>query len=338
MISHPEIAADRPVFVSSEAADAVFSWREAIQALVDSYATPAPRSALPPRAVGSDDGAWLRTLPALPPGRRYFGAKLMGMATAGTDPGAEYVIVLYDRQSSSIAAFVDGHRVTAYRTAATSAAALELLAPPGPVRLAVLGSGLEATMHVRAFAAVRELERITVFSTTPARREAFAGAVAADLDVPAEAAGNPEAAVAGADVVLAAARSHGEAPILFGDWLGARTTIVSIGSTVPPQREIDVSVVEACDLIVCDALEEVVEQTGDMLEAARAGIDFRDKTFSLHQLLSGELDERLASARRRLFKSVGGGLQDVVVAEVVLGRALVEGVATPLPIEFEKKH
>jgi alanine dehydrogenase len=315
----------------------VFSWREAIRALVDAYAAPAPRSALPPRAVGSDDGAWLRALPALPPGRRYFGAKLMGMATTTAEPGAEYVIVLYDRQRSSIAAFVDGHRVTAYRTAATSAAAVDRLAPPGPVRLAVLGSGLEATMHVRAFADVRELQRITVFSTTPARREAFAGA-AADLDVPAEAVADPEAAVEGADVVLAAARSHGQAPILFGDWLGPRTTIVSIGSTVPSQREIDVSVVEACDLIVCDALEEVVEQTGDMLEAARAGIDFRDKTFSLHQLLSGELDERLASARRRLFKSVGAGLQDVVVAEVVLGSALAEGVATPLPIEFEKKH
>src|SRR5437763_16673687 len=134
MISRPEGAGDRPVFVSAEAAEAVFSWREAIQALVDAYAAPAPRSALPPRAVGVDHGAWLRTLPALPPGRRYFGAKLMGMSSAAAEPGAEYVIVLYDRETSSIAAFVDGHRVTAYRTAATSAAALDRLAPPGLLR------------------------------------------------------------------------------------------------------------------------------------------------------------------------------------------------------------
>jgi alanine dehydrogenase len=327
-----------PVFVSSEAADEVFSWREAVDALTDSYAADAPRSALPPRTVGVDHGAWLRTLPALPPGRRYFGAKLMGMATAGADPGAEYVIVLYDRETSSIAAFVDGHRVTAYRTAATSAAALDRLAPPGPLRLAALGSGLEATMHVRAIAAVRPIQQITVFSPTAARREAFATIVTSELGIETEPVGDPGAAVAGAGVVLAAARSYGEEPILFGEWLAPAVTVVSVGSTVPDQRELDISVVAACDLIVCDDVDEVAEQTGDMLEAARAGIDFRDRTFSLHQLLAGELDGRVGAAKRPLYKSIGGGLQDVVVAEVLLRRALDAGLATPLPIEFEKKR
>jgi alanine dehydrogenase len=326
-----------PVFVSSEAADSVFSWREAIDALTDSYAAAAQPSALPPRTVCSDEGAWLRTLPALPPLRRYFGAKLMGMATAAVEPGAEYVIVLYDRETSRIAAFVDGHRVTAYRTAATSAAALDRLTPPGPIRLAVLGSGLEATTHVRAIAAVRPLEHVAVFSPTSDRRKAFAARAANDLGIEAEPVGDPEAAVAAADAVVAAARSYGEAPILFGDWLAPAATVVSIGSTVPGQREIDVSVVAACDLIVCDDVEEVTGQTGDMLEAARAGIDFRDKTFSLHELLTGELDGRVSAAQRPLFKSIGGGLQDVVVAEVVLGKALAAGIATPLPIQFEKK-
>ena len=118
----------------------------------------------------------------------------------------------------------------------------------------------------------------------------------------------------------------------------ATVTVLSIGSTVPDQREIDTSVVAACDLIVCDDPDEVAERTGDMLEAHRAGVSFRDKTSSLGRLLTGELDERLATAPRRLFKSVGGGLQDVVVAEVVLRKSLAAGVATQLPIEFEKKR
>jgi ornithine cyclodeaminase/alanine dehydrogenase len=328
---------DPPVFVSSEMAESVFSWREAIDALAGAYSTAAPPTALPPRTVGSDDGAWLRTLPALPPGGRYFGAKLMGMATAAAEPGAEYVIVLYDRETSSIAAFVDGHRVTAYRTAATSAMALDRLAPPGPIRLGVLGSGLEATMHVRAFAAVRPIEHLAVFSPTRERREAFAAAAADELGIATRAMDHPAAVVADSGVVLAAARSHGEVPILYGEWLPPKVTVVSIGSTVPGQREIDTSVVAACELIVCDDVDEVADRTGDMLEAQRAGVGFRDRTFSLNQLLTGELDERLAAARRRLFKSVGGGLQDVVVGKVVLCKALATGIATPLPIEFEKK-
>jgi alanine dehydrogenase len=327
-----------PVFVSSEAAAAVFSWRDAIDALAATYAVAAKPSSLLPRTVGSDDGAWLRTLPALPAGRRYFGAKLMGMAPGAPEPGADYVVVLFDRTTSRIAAFVDAHHVTAYRTAATSAVALDRLAPAEPIRLAVLGSGLEASMHVRAFATVRAIELLTVFSPTPERREAFAAAAAADLGVPAEAAEAPEAAVAGADVVLAAARSRGEVPILYGDWLGPARAVMSIGSTVPFQREIDVSVIEACDLIVCDIVEEVLEETGDMLAAARAGVPFRDKAFSLHQLVAGELDERLAVASRPMFKSVGGGVQDVVVAEVVLRKAHDAGLTTPLPIRFDTKR
>jgi ornithine cyclodeaminase/alanine dehydrogenase len=327
-----------PFFVSSAAAASVFSWPEAIKALAAAYAAPPAPGAIPPRTVAYDEGAWLRMLSALPGGGRYFGAKLMAMAPAAPSPGVEYVIVLWDRHTSRIAAFVDGHQVTAFRTAATSAAALDRLAPLGPMRLAVLGSGLEATMHVRAFAAVRPIEHLVVSSPTLERRVAFAAAAARELGCPTEAVADAGAAVKEASVILTAARSRGEQPILYGDWLPPHATIVSIGSTVPAQREIDVSVVAACDLIVCDAVGEVAGQTGDMLEATRAGIAFLDRTFSLHDLLGGALDEHLPLAPRRLFKSVGGGLQDVVVAEVIVRRALTAGLAIPLPMEFDTKH
>ena len=138
--------------------------------------------------------------------------------------------------------------------------------------------------------------------------------------------------------MLAAARSRGELPIVYGDWLAPRFVLVSIGSTVPEQREIDVSVVERCDLIVCDDVHEVTHEAGDMLEAARAGVPFAHKTVSLHALFADELDARLAAAERPMFKSVGSGLQDVVIAGLILERAKAAGCATPLPIEFLTKH
>ncbi len=319
-----------PVFVSAAAAQDLFSWQDGVAAIQSAYAAPLDPAALPPRTLGRADGSWLRTLPALPPGR-YFGAKLMGMSATAPSPGVEYVIVLYDRETSRIAAFVDGNLVTAYRTAATSAAALDRLAPPGGMRLAVLGSGLEASMHVRAFGAVRAIEELAVYSPTPGRRAAFAA------EFGGRAVDEPRDAVVGATVVLAAARSRGELPILYGDWLADDVAVVSIGSTVPEQREIDVSVVDRCDLIVCDDVHEVSHETGDMLEATRAGVPFVGKTFALHALLAGELGTQLDAAGRRMFKSVGSGLQDVVVASLILERAQAAGRATPLPIQFLTK-
>lgn len=331
-------SATAPVFVSSDAAQAVFRWEDAIRALQATYARSMAATATPPRTIASGEQAWLRSLPAMPPGGRYFGAKLMGMAMGAPSPGVEYVIVLFDRQTSRIAAFVDGHLVTAFRTAATSAAALDRLAPKGPVRLAVLGSGLESSMHTRAFATIRTLLEVSVFSPTPERRTAFAESVTRELGIPAKGAGSAQEAVEGADVVLAAARSRGEVPILYGSWLKAHSTVVSIGSTVPEQREIDVSVVERSDLIVCDALEEVLEETGDMIAARAAGLAVHDKAFSLADLMSGRCDQRLRSATLPMFKSVGGGLQDIVVAELILTQALQAGLTMRLPITFETKH
>lgn len=326
-----------PVFVSSEAARAVFRWTDAIEALQAAYGRPIPPKSTPARSVAVAGKTWLRTLPAVPVGGRYYGAKLMGAAMAAGTGGVEYVIVLFDQQTSRIAGFVDGNLVTGFRTAATSASALDRLAPPGPARLAVLGSGLEASMHTRAFAAVRTLSEVVVFSPTPERRAAFADAVTRDLGVPARGVASAQEAVEGADLVLAAARSKGEVPILFGDWLKPGATVVSIGSTVPEQREIDVSVVARSDIIVCDMLEEVLEETGDMLAARKAGLDFHDKAFSLTDLMSGALTKQLEGAKARMFKSVGGGLQDIVVAELILTKALEAGLATALPIAFETK-
>jgi alanine dehydrogenase len=327
-----------PVFVSEDAARAVFQWKDAVAALQAAYGQALPPASTPPRSIGASQGGWLRTLPAVPPGGRYFGAKLMGGQMTSPNKGVEYVIVLFERENSRIAGFVDGNLVTGYRTASTSAAALDKLVPENVNSLGVIGSCLEASMHTRAFSAVRNFSGgIKVFSPTPASRERFASTLADELGVPVQAVATPEEAAGDSDVVLTAARSRGEVPILFSDWLKPTAAVVSIGSTVPEQREIDVSVVQRADLIVCDTLEEVREETGDMIEAHKAGIDVHSKTFALTDLLNGSLADRVKTAKTPMFKSVGAGIQDIVVAELILIKALEAGLATSLPMTFAHK-
>ncbi|MDT0510238.1 ornithine cyclodeaminase family protein [Novosphingobium sp. MMS21-SN21R] len=301
------------------------------------YAQPFGPGACPPRIVAQNGPSWLRALPSNPPGCRYFGAKLMGAAMNVGQPSVEYVIVLFDRETSQIAGFLDANLITAYRTAATSASAFDKLAPRNPLRLGVIGSGLEASMHTRAFSAMRDLSEVVVFSTTPARREAFAQTLSDELGIPVRPAATPQEAVGDADVVLTAARSHDETPILFADWLPEKAMVVSIGSTIPQQREIDISVIARADLIVCDMLEEVLHETGDMLAAVAAGIEVEPRAISLNDLMNGSAADRVAAAQRPMFKSVGGGVQDVVVGGAILDRAIAAGLAAPLPFQFEGK-
>jgi ornithine cyclodeaminase/alanine dehydrogenase len=147
-----------------------------------------------------------------------------------------------------------------------------------------------------------------------------------------------DAVVASADLLLAAARSRDETPTFRGAQLRPGMTVVSIGSTLPEQREIDPETIARCDLIVADEPEEVATKTGDCIAAARAGIEFHDKIVSLNALVMGQVQERLAKAEIAMFKSVGAGIQDIAVAELLLDRAVSAGLASPLPIELAIKR
>jgi alanine dehydrogenase len=159
-----------------------------------------------------------------------------------------------------------------------------------------------------------------VFSPTAERREAFAA------ELGGEAAGDARSVVESSPVVICAARARGERPVLAGEWLRDDAVVVSIGSTVPDQRELDVATLERAALIVADEPAEVLSQSGDCLAAAAEGVRLEAKTIPLGVPI-GAVDGI------RVFKSVGSALQDLAVA-----RTLLDDAGTvPLPFELTGK-
>jgi ornithine cyclodeaminase/alanine dehydrogenase len=323
----------RTTFLSDADIAASSDWPLLIAGIRRAYSTPVSDEALPPRTMARGDGAWLRTLSAAPPASAYMGFKLI--AASPRNGRVSYLAALFDRESTELVALLDAGRITATRTAATSALAADLLAPPGALRVAVIGSGLEARNHVLALAAIRPLEAVAVYSPTATRRTALAELIERELGVTATAAESAEQAVGGAGLVIAAARSRDESPTLHGAWLQAGATVVSIGSTLPEQHEVDTEVIARAALIVADVPDEVAEETGDMLDAAAAGLEFRDRLHSLHELVAGALPTRRSTEQVVLYKSVGSALQDLAVAELCFTRARELGLGTALPISVE---
>ena len=322
----------RPMFVSSDACKAVLKWDEMVERLRQAYSVPLSDKVSPPRTVARGERTWIRGLASAPLSTRYMGAKVFGMSR---NKRVGYMIALMDQQSGGFAGLIDAYYVTSFRTGATSAVAVDKLASPGPKTVAVLGSGSEANSHTMALKEIRAVSSLRVFSPTAKNRHAFAERIERDYGIPSTALPSAEAAVEGADLVVACARSFDETPILHGGWLKPGAVVVSIGSTLPEQREIDASVVDACDLIVCDMPEEVIDETGDMIAARKAGVAFDHKIASLNDLMLGKIADRVQSARLPMFKSIGAGLQDIVIAELAFERAVEQGLATELPIEFQ---
>lgn len=320
------------LFLTDEDVKAIADWGSAIDTLRRAYMQPIDPVTVPPRSMARGPGVWLRSLTAISPLDGYLGCKLI--AASPRLRRASYLIALFDPATMSLHALIDGNRITGIRTAATAAVAVDALASRHPLRVAVLGSGFEARAQLTALNAVRQIQSATVFSPTQANRESFADHFRSVFNLSVQPSNAPEEAVAGADVVLCAARARNESPVLLGSWLEPGVTVVSIGSTLPEQREVETDVIERAQLIVADVPEEVAHDSGDMLAATRAGIEFAGKLVSLANVIGGRRVARTRPSDVVLYKSVGSALQDVVLAEMLLERARARGIGTPLPVSI----
>jgi alanine dehydrogenase len=316
------------LFLGDSDVGALTDWPSAVAALSRAYAAPLDAGMVPPRSMARQPGQWLRGLSAISPSGRM-GCKLIAASTRNRC--ASYLIALFDGRSTALSALIDGNRVTGIRTAATAAMAARLLAPAGPLKVAVIGSGFEARGLLEAVSVCLPLSSVRVYSPTPASRERFALSFRDEHGLNIVAADTPADAVAGADLVLCAARSRDESPTLRGAWLAPGMTVVSLGSTLPEQREVDAETLARAARIVADMPDEVLHDTGDALAAAAAGIDVAGKLVALADVAAGRVAGRRSADEIVIYKSVGSALQDVVIAEMLFERARARGLGIALP-------
>ena len=162
-----------------------------------------------------------------------------------------------------------------------------------------------------------------VFSPTPASRAAFAAAFFdADHGLAIEAADSPQAAIRDVDVVMCAARSRDESPVLLGEWLQPGMVVLSIGSTLPEQREVDVAAMARAD---ADRRRHARGSrardrrcAGRQPRRRRCGRQDR----GLADVVGGQIAGAPLADDIVIYKSVGSALQDVVTAEMLLREAL----------------
>ena len=330
MSTDGELPKNLPLFLTDADVASLSDWPAAIEAVRTAYKAPGDEAGTPGRIFAQTPREWLRIMPSVPPSGQLFGAKsIAGSFADGLR--VSYLISLFDKDTADLVALVDGNRVTGLRTAATTAVGTSTIVPPRPLTLGVIGSGFEARSHLTAFSHVLEFVDIRVFSPTAANRSSFAAEFNGIFGAPARAVGSAREAVEGADLILCAARSRDESPTLQAEWVGPNSAVVSIGSTTPAQRELPVELIARAATVVVDTRDEVLHGSGDMIAARAHGVEVDSLVVTLNAVLTGETEIDVERGIR-IYKSTGSGLQDIVVAEMLVDRARAEGIGTVLPV------
>ena len=236
-----------------------------------------------------------------------------GNSARGLDSHQGFV-ALFDGDTGEPRAIVNAGGITAIRTAAVSAVATRALAREDSSTLAILGTGTQARSHLEAMRAVRDFERVVVWSAS-----------GRSLD-DAESVGSAEEAVRDADVVCTVTASA--EPIVRHGWLKAGTHVNAVGSSIPTARELDTATMVAAALFV-DRRESTVNEAGDYLFPLREGaIDESHIRAELGDVLIGAADGRRGPDELTVFKSLGLAVEDLAAAELVLARAEAEGAGS----------
>jgi thiomorpholine-carboxylate dehydrogenase len=215
-------------------------------------------------------------------------------------PTMQATIVLMDATTGRTLAVMDATWLTALRTAAASAVAVDCLTSRSPKVVALLGSGVLARTHAAALRAVRPLSEIRIWSRNPANVARCA------LEVEGVAKDSAEEAVRGADIVCTVTTA--QEPVLKGAWLKRGALVTAVGAPRPSWRELDDEAM--ANVVIADSYEAAAQESGDViLSGAR---------------VSAELGEILAGTRPRpaagstiVFKSLGQAVVDAAAARLV---------------------
>lgn len=304
----------------------LISVRDAIEAVATGLREQAAgQIQLPLRMTVDTPTGWLRYMPAIMAGSGYMGYKVMHSAKG---IGVGYLVTLYDLASGQLLALIDAANLTALRTAATTAIATEFLARPDATALGVLGSGEQARVHLTAMCAVRNIQRVTVFSPRTEHRQEFAELMSRQVRATVEAVNHPRDAVRDSDIVVIAVRADHE-PVFYGEWLASGMHVNGISSVRPTAREIDDAVWTKSDVIAVDDRVHVLE-SGDGRSLLRTRAIDPERMVELWELVGRTRPGRQRSNEITLFKSVGNALQDLALAVALYRRAIEAGVGDDL--------
>jgi ornithine cyclodeaminase len=228
--------------------------------------------------------------------------------------------LMFDPETGRASGLVSANYLTGVRTGAASALATRALSRADATVLGIIGTGGQSVHQLRATAKVRGLTRVHAWDPMPENVARFAASVTAlGLDYVAET--SPQAVAEAAEIIITVTPS--QKPILLKDWIRPGTHISAMGADTKGKQELDPALVAAARLFVDEAAQAI--SIGECQHAYAQGMIGAADLTALGEVLGGRAEGRRSETEITLFDGTGVALQDLVVADLAMRRAMETG-------------
>ncbi len=196
--------------------------------------------------------------------------------------------------------------LTAFRTAATSALATDLMARKDAKILAIIGTGAQSEFQVKGLRLVRDLTEVRYFDTDPKAMDKFTSNME-NSGIKLTRCESAEEAVKTADILTVCTACKEHVDVIKNAWVGEGLHINALGGDTVGKTELEISILPRSKVVVEYFDQSIVEG-----EIQRFSLDEAKKyTYAeLWELVAGIKKGRETDQDITLFDSVGIALED----------------------------
>lgn len=254
------------------------------------------------------------------------GIKIVNIFPGNRERGEATTIgqmLLMDDKNGEVIALMDGSFITKFRTGAASGAAFRLFARKDAKVGCLIGTGGQADCQLEAMLAACELDEVRIVARDFAKTEKFVAELSERFKgcgAKLVAYSDADEAVDGADVIVVVTVST--EPVFDAKRVKKGAVVSGVGSYTAEMNEIDPELFKMADKIYFDSKEACIAESADIQIPLKEGIVTDDDlTGDIGEYALGEVVGRESDDEIIIFKNVGLGILDLVIAKLIYDKA-----------------
>lgn len=251
-------------------------------------------------------------------------------------PARSGLLAVFDAATGFPAAImVDNGYLTDIGAGAVGALAARYLANQDIACVAVIGSGNQAYIQLKALMTVRNISFVLIWDHSPLNADNYVRQMMEDHDLNIQIAPSIEAAVQQADIIITATAS--QQPFLKARWLKPGAHITAVGINAAAKQELYPDVLQRADVVIVDSLEQSSTQ-GEVYRALNSNaLSQNDIQGELGSLIIGKIRGRAHKEQITVADLTGLKSQDTALATLAMEKALFFGLGQRVELGLGRK-